>query len=673
MKIKTKFISYLFPVIVLGFILFAGLTLYFVRSNVMKEVKANLVNIASAQQYMIKYFIQDYHDKFNVVSLSRELKSAILDYNKDRSSNNLRILQDILQSKKEQLGKYIKNITLVDNKGIVIASTDKNIISNKNLRYSKETLTKNNKINFFLKEGDAFINNVEGPIFLGEKFLANLNIELDEEVMLAGLYYFPGLGETGKTILLKKNNDGTFMRLEMFNANQNVEQGKIIVSASSIPTEGDYFNEIIQMKEGIVGEYINYHGIPCIGLINAIEGSDWRVLTGIYTSESFSILYKIRNYTLIGLSLVLLLTFGVVLIVTTSITKPIKYLTKSIQNYKETRKWRNLSSVKNEGEIGILANALSETISETQVLEYDLKKQAEHDEVTGLPNRRYFFQTMTDKLKVADPNKDRFAFFHVVLNDMKLIRETFGYEVVDKLLKDSAERLQSYLSKEAMVARFDGDEFVSVFQGYQGTDELSAKASIILNLFIQPFMIEGQLQRLSLNIGIAQYPDDGVTVTDLLKNADISMYAAKKQKADSYKFYTKEISDTLHRMQWIKSELISAIHEKQFEMFYQPQVDSISHKIVGVESLIRWKHPTEGYIRPDEFIEVAEKNQFIHQITDIAIYKSFDNFDQLRQQGILLDKMAINLSVQDFEQGDFPRNLMDHATRFKIPMSHIML
>ena len=268
--------------------------------------------------------------------------------------------------------------------------------------------------------------------------------------------------------------------------------------------------------------------------------------------------------------------------------------------------------------------AIVRDITERKKSEARIFNLAYYDELTELPNRQLFSQSLERTIAIAKRDKQKFAILFVDLDRFKRINDTLGHSVGDELLKDVARRLENCTRSTDSVARLDpaedggiklarlgGDEFVIKLYGIDSEDMVSTIASRIITILTPPFTCEGHQFVVTPSIGIAMYPQDGLTGEDLLMNADSAMYRAKFVGRNNYKFYSETMrTKSLHRLD-LENEIRKAIENEQFELCYQPKVDAETWSLVGAEALLRWNHPERGAITPDEFIPVAEETGLI--------------------------------------------------------------
>ena len=246
------------------------------------------------------------------------------------------------------------------------------------------------------------------------------------------------------------------------------------------------------------------------------------------------------------------------------------------------------------------------------------------DELTALPNRQLFGQSLVRTIEKAERDEQEFAVLFVDLDRFKRINDTLGHSVGDELLKEVARRLEKCIRAtdsisriESMhdggiqLARLGGDEFVIKLYGIESEDSVSAVAGRIISALTPPFNCEGHQFVVTPSIGIAMYPQDGTTAEELLMNADSAMYRAKFAGRNNYQFYSETMRmKSLHRID-LENEIRKALETDQFELHYQPKADAETWSLVGAEALLRWHHPERGNISPVEFIPIAEETGLI--------------------------------------------------------------
>ncbi len=279
-----------------------------------------------------------------------------------------------------------------------------------------------------------------------------------------------------------------------------------------------------------------------------------------------------------------------------------------------------------------------------------IRHQAYYDSLTLLPNRFLALDRLSQLLIEVQRNNEKAAVLFLDLDDFKKINDSLGHETGDKLLIESAQRLQEALRKDDTLGRLGGDEFIVLLRGI--TDHHSALkiTEKLVNNFRAPFKIEGREHILTASIGVAIYPENGNTVADLLRNADTAMYQAKSYGRNTYSFFTKKMNVIIQRRLVIEEQMRGALERNEFELFYQPQFDAKNKHIIGAEALLRWHNPVLGNVTPDEFIPIAENTGLIVPIGKFVISQALDflNTWQSTCKRTQQYTMAVNISPRQF-------------------------
>ncbi|MBD0383201.1 EAL domain-containing protein [Paenibacillus sedimenti] len=295
---------------------------------------------------------------------------------------------------------------------------------------------------------------------------------------------------------------------------------------------------------------------------------------------------------------------------------------------------------------------------------YHTQKQinylAYHDDLTGLPNRRYFAGHVADLLRHGAKNNSIFAIMFLDLDSFKKINDTLGHNNGDTLLKLVADRLKICChAPNQLVSRMGGDEFTIVLQ--EITDHIDAihVAEQIIQTFEKPFAIDGYEFYITASIGIAFYPHDGMNAETLMKNADIALYRAKDEGKNNYAiFKPTQNSGGLERLT-LENSIRKALQQEEFVLYYQPQIKLQTGEIIGTEALVRWKHPTLGLVPPGKFIPIAEETGLIVPLGEWVLRTACRQNQIWKEKGFAPMKVSVNLSSRQFSK----QNLVDTVKR----------
>ena len=289
-----------------------------------------------------------------------------------------------------------------------------------------------------------------------------------------------------------------------------------------------------------------------------------------------------------------------------------------------------------------------------------LLRQARIDALTELPNRFLFMEQLQKEIAQNQRTERRLAVLYIDLDRFKVVNDSYGHSIGDELLHEAGERLRGCIYEGDTVARLGGDEFAIIISELDSELATQSVAEKIIAVLGAPFIFNSEKNVLAASVGIAIYPQDGETVADLMRNADIAMYRAKEKGGNQYVFFEENMNAEASKHAAIERALRNAITEGQFVLYYQPQVEPKSGLVRGVETLVRWNHPEQGFVSPGVFIPVAENAGLIVDVGRIILKDACTQFRQWLNEGIQLDYIAVNVSVKQFQQPDFFQ-LIEHV------------
>ncbi|NOQ78936.1 MAG: EAL domain-containing protein [Gammaproteobacteria bacterium] len=282
----------------------------------------------------------------------------------------------------------------------------------------------------------------------------------------------------------------------------------------------------------------------------------------------------------------------------------------------------------------------------------ELNYKAHYDALTGLSNRTLLMDRLSQAIKRAHRQQHRIAVFFIDLDHFKEINDSLGHSVGDLVLKEASLRLQASVRDMDTVSRLGGDEFTIILDKITDTDVLPDITTKIIHKISQPILIDMHKLYITTSIGISLYPDDGDNVEVLLRNADAAMYKAKNEGRNTYQYYTEELTQKAFEHISLESNLRHALQHNELVIYYQPQVNTQSQQIIGMEALVRWDHPEAGIISPAQFIPLAEKTGLIIPLGEQVLRIATRQMAQWMQHHPIDCRMAINLSVKQLQQKD---------------------
>ncbi|MDD2274150.1 MAG: EAL domain-containing protein [Desulfuromonadaceae bacterium] len=303
-----------------------------------------------------------------------------------------------------------------------------------------------------------------------------------------------------------------------------------------------------------------------------------------------------------------------------------------------------------EGKI-IGNSVIARDVTERRKLEEIIEHQAHHDSLTDLPNRQLFMDFLSLELAQARRDETKLALLFLDLNGFKQVNDTLGHSCGDRLLQEVGQRLKGCVRESDTVARLGGDEFTVLMPALGRTDDVSIVLEKILGVFEKPFVLDDVVVDATTSIGICMFPDDGDCGEELMKKADIAMYDAKGSGRNSYQFYNAEINSRTIKRQRMEKFLRKAVGKGELELLFQPVVCSDTRCIIGAEALLRWRHPEQGLLAPDQFLAIAETSGIIVPMGEWVIRNACHQARIWNDKGYPLS-VSVNLSNRQFHQSN---------------------
>jgi two-component system CheB/CheR fusion protein len=296
---------------------------------------------------------------------------------------------------------------------------------------------------------------------------------------------------------------------------------------------------------------------------------------------------------------------------------------------------------------------------------------ANHDVLTGLPNRNLFSDRLDQALMESRRSKGNLAILFIDLDRFKVVNDGLGHNVGDAVLIEASKRLINVLRSHDTVARLGGDEFVVIAQDLERLLDATKVAKKILQSLQATISFEGHNINIGASIGISIYPNDGLTADELVRQADIAMYDAKDGGGNTYRYISQELSSTAFDKASMESAIRDGLSKNEFEIYYQPIVKSGTMKFTSLEALIRWNHPKLGLVMPSQFIPLAEESELITEITKYVIVDVMKNISGKVYKGSSECNISINFSLKDLESDSLFFFFKKHLQQFKIEGSLI--
>ena len=282
-----------------------------------------------------------------------------------------------------------------------------------------------------------------------------------------------------------------------------------------------------------------------------------------------------------------------------------------------------------------------------------LEYQAHHDALTGLPNRILFNDRLTQAIQKAKRENTKIALLFIDLDHFKEINDSLGHDVGDELLIAVTQKLRETIRKNDTISRFGGDEFTIIIENLLHSQEATPLAAKIVKSLAEPITINNNILYVSSSIGISIYPDDGDKPINLLKYSDAAMYKAKAEGRSNFQYYSSEMTELAFERVVMETSLRTSLKNKDFLVYYQAQVDGRTNKIIGMEALVRWRHPTMGIVSPSKFISLAESTGLIVELDRFVMKTAINQFDLWTKDSLNPGILAMNLSIKQLQKKDF--------------------
>lgn len=338
-----------------------------------------------------------------------------------------------------------------------------------------------------------------------------------------------------------------------------------------------------------------------------------------------------------------------------------------VQNYKIRKKMQkgeerlldNYKSLKNSyEEVAETKKILSERCEELARSKENMKRTAYTDYLTGLPNRLGYTEHLKKELKEMKPG-ELLGIIDLDIDNFRVINDSYGHSYGDETLCEVSRRLTRIaLERDAYLARVGGDAFALILKDFNERAELEAQAVQILNYMREPYHIGEKEFVLTSSAGIVIAPADGINGQTITKHVDMAKFFAKTNGKDIYTFYDDSLNRTIAEKLELQTEVRKAIENKEFEVYFQPQIDLVTEKITGFEALVRWNHPERGVIMPAEFIPAAEECGLIVPLGEFVLRESCQKLKNWQDEGCESQVMAVNLSARQFKDKDFMKNVV---------------
>lgn len=312
-------------------------------------------------------------------------------------------------------------------------------------------------------------------------------------------------------------------------------------------------------------------------------------------------------------------------------------------------------------------------ITQLKEAQQQIEHQAMHDALTALPNRRLLNELLQNTISRHQRQQKQFALLFFDIDGFKNVNDSLGHQIGDLLLIQVAQRVQNAIRQSDILARMGGDEFTIITESYGDKATLEKICENIIQQFETDFEVEEHSIHISISIGVAIYPKDSSDSEDLLKMADLAMFQAKKQVNKSYDFFHKGLLEQFQSSYNMETGLKKALKNNEFELYYQPQVDANSKQLSGLEALIRWNHPEEGMIRPDQFIPLLESTGLIIKVGAWVLEEAVRQLKEWEFACPNCARIAVNVSALQLVDENFVQMVESTLAKHELPATHLAI
>jgi diguanylate cyclase (GGDEF)-like protein/PAS domain S-box-containing protein len=306
-------------------------------------------------------------------------------------------------------------------------------------------------------------------------------------------------------------------------------------------------------------------------------------------------------------------------------------------------------------------------VTERHALEDKLRRQATSDPLTGVANRTELLQQLNQSIATSDRSGEGFALLLLDLDNFKMVNDTLGHTMGDKLLTIAADRLQHVLRVTDTVARIGGDEFAIIARHLDKVHGVSVLAQKIIDVLSQPFTIDGKISNVGCSIGVAHYPWDKGDPELLMQHADLALYRAKDEGRGRFHLFDEELSRAVHERMELDRDLREALVTDQFFVAYQPRFDAATRQPVASEALARWRHPDKGLVSPGAFIPMAEETGLVVELGRVVLDKVCCDIARWRSDALNVGPVSVNISPIHLAVGNVLEDVFAALKKYDLP------
>jgi diguanylate cyclase (GGDEF)-like protein/PAS domain S-box-containing protein len=333
------------------------------------------------------------------------------------------------------------------------------------------------------------------------------------------------------------------------------------------------------------------------------------------------------------------------------------YSTFRIETSEKEVKWILLrGKIFNNEKKRLFSGSMSD-VTVAKNMEEQVKFMTNHDYLTGLPNRNYFYKKLKEQLNKDEHTNKHGTLILIDIDNFKSINDSFGHDYGDALIKIFSLLINSIMSEYGDLVRLGGDEFIIYIKEFTNIETINNICNRIINYLEKPFEVMGKYMFITASMGITMFPEDSKYVNELLKYTDLAMYQSKGRGKNQYTFFNHEMAQVYHKRNALEFELKRAIVKDELYLFYQPQINAITNEINGIEALIRWNNNKLGIVSPTDFIPIAEEIGFIEDIGEWVLNEAIKKASIWKQNSYDFKKLSVNISAIQLKSDCLKKNI----------------
>lgn len=681
MSIKKSLLSSMIVIASVPTLIFTIIAIYITFQNYLKVSEETAKNAAQNYRQGFEAQLNTQIVELEALASNTEIINQLLKKYNDPTAD---LIQDsasssdiyaILNQTANSFGNHV-SYSVFDMEGILTYSSDTALIGeySKYVEEMSGTLQATQVNSTLILNEEANSIHIIAPVTVKNKYyvgviIASMNAE-----------YFNGFISESEHIYLLDDASNSLLGIDF--PDPDIKQEASAILSQSTDPESPQSGTILKRS----WPSLNLYGY------SILPEYHWIYLVKHNTDMYETLLQSVLGLLLTVLALTIIITIGISIRLIKNYCTPIEVLKEKMQQASQGDLTVSCEiNSKNEfGELSNHFNNMMEIISsnykhlnttmeqlehsqeELQESYSQIKTLAYTDTLTGLANR-VAFMSQAHEIFHSTSSIEKRAVFFIDLDNFKNVNDTLGHDYGDMLLQQIAHQLNSYMSEDDILARTGGDEFLVLRSQVKDANELDDFASRLISIAQQPFDLNGETVHVSMSIGISIFPQDGLTVNELIKNADIAMYSAKTGGKNDYQFFNSSMEDEVNRKTEIEEILHNAIENREVYLVYQPQCDFQSGRITGCEALMRIRNGYLGQLSPDEFIPIAEETGIIHELGSWALKHACGFNKQLMDAGYGPITISVNVSVEQLKDSSFIPKLKKILEQTKLPPEYLEL